>query len=163
LLHPARSLIPKGTQAIMKAIGILVFALASLSACSSDDSKGSDENTGTSCSAPAQCYPGLDAGVLKGEVQCLTRVTGGYCTHLCTADSDCCAVTGECKSGFKQVCAPFESTGLKMCFLSCEAADVKAGDPAITDDSAYCQKYANAAFGCRSTGGGSENRKVCVP
>jgi hypothetical protein len=31
------------------------------------------------------------------------------------------------------------------------------------ESTSYCQHYADAAFGCRSTGGGSENRKVCVP
>ena len=27
----------------------------------------------------------------------------------------------------------------------------------------YCHAFANAAFGCRSTGGGKNNRKVCLP
>src|SRR5215470_16072534 len=90
----------------------------------SADGRG-PENTGQGCAAPTDCYPGLEAGALKGEVQCLDRVTGGYCTHVCETDADCCAVPGECKSGFKQVCSPFESTGLKMCFLSCEDSDVK--------------------------------------
>jgi hypothetical protein len=42
---------------------------------------------------------------------------------------------------------------MMMCFLSCE--DV--GD----DDNGYCHEHASAAFNCRSTGGGSANRKVC--
>lgn len=95
------------------------------------------------------------------EPVCLDRVTNGYCTHLCTQDSDCCAVSGECKTGHPQVCGPFESTGKKYCFLSCEE-DIIA-DAKSTDASAYCASYANAAFGCRSTGGGSQNRKVCMP
>lgn len=41
---------------------------------------------------------------------------------------------------------------------SCEAADI--GDH---DESTFCQEEAHPAFGCRSTGGGSANRKVCVP
>jgi hypothetical protein len=68
----------------------------------------------------------------------------------------------------KQVCAPFESTGQKMCFLSCEADDVRAADAGAHDagvsaDTAYCTTYASAAFSCRSTGGGRENRKICAP
>jgi len=59
------------------------------------------------------------------------------------------------------VCAPFESTGLLECFLSCEDAAVTASG--LADSNAFCQSYANAAFICRSTGGGSKNRKVCVP
>jgi len=95
-------------------------------------------------------------------VQCLDRVPNGYCTHLCATDADCCAVPGECRTGIKQVCAPFESTGLMMCFLSCETADV-AADAGTTDPTVFCQRFANAAFGCRSTGGGAKNRKVCLP
>ncbi|MBL8613389.1 MAG: hypothetical protein JNL38_38980 [Myxococcales bacterium] len=126
------------------------------------------EQVGQSCKVASECYPGLEAGALRGAAQCLSRVSGGYCTHLCTTDADCCAVPGECVTGFKQVCAPFESTGQMMCFLSCEkedlhaAPDAGAGAP-VLDDSAYCQTYVASDFGCRSTGGGKKNRKVCVP
>lgn len=146
---------------------LVVFAAVSalIAACSDNNSNAPPvENAGSSCTAAAQCYPNLDAGALKGAVQCLTKVTGGYCTHLCTTDSDCCAVPGECSHNFRQVCAPFESTGQMMCFLSCEAADITAEDPAYSsNDTGFCQAYANAAFGCRSTGGGAKNRKVCLP
>jgi hypothetical protein len=126
------------------------------------------ENTGQSCTAPADCYPGLDAGSIKGEIQCLDRVTGGYCTHLCEKDEDCCAATGECKSGFRQVCAPFESTGKKMCFLSCSPTDIRASDAGAPDggtlsDNAYCTTFANDEFQCRNGGGGRENERICVP
>jgi hypothetical protein len=47
---------------------------------------------------------------------------------------------------------------VKRCFLSCEPTEV--GD---LDESEYCRVNAHSSFGCRSTGGGSENRKVCVP
>src|SRR5262249_3686677 len=108
--------------------------------------------------------PGLqEAGTLRGAVQCLDRVTNGYCTHLCQSDSDCCAVPGECRTGFRQVCAPFESTGQMMCFLSCEDADIASSDAGTSASTLYCHNFANAAFGCRSTGGGKANRKVCVP
>jgi hypothetical protein len=126
------------------------------------------ELVGQACKAPTDCYQQLEGAAVKGEVQCLTRVTNGYCTHLCTSDADCCAVPGECKTGFKQVCAPFESTGLNMCFLSCEdgdlhaAPDAGAGAP-VLDSTVYCQTYASTELICRSTGGGRNNRKVCVP
>lgn len=131
----------------------LVVSAAAVQACGGDD-----EHAGQSCEAPADCYPEIDPADLKGDVQCLDKVTGGYCTHLCETDADCCAVDGECLTGHPQVCAPFESTGLKMCFLSCETQVI--GD---LEETAYCEKFASDAFGCRSTGGGSENRKVCVP
>lgn len=145
---------------------VLASALGLWVGCSSDDpAPVVAENTGSSCTSPSQCYPGVaDAGALKGTVLCLDRVPGGYCTHECTTDADCCAVEGECRTGFKQVCAPFESTGKMMCFLSCEGADVTAApDAGTTDTTEYCHRYANQAFGCRSTGGGAKNRKVCVP
>jgi hypothetical protein len=75
-------------------------------------------------------------------------------------DADCCAIPGECKTPHPQVCSPFESAGQKYCFLSCENAVVSQSG---YDESVYCSTYAHSAFGCRSSGGGSENRKVCVP
>jgi hypothetical protein len=119
---------------------------------------------GQSCTAASQCYLGLDAAALHGEVTCLTQLQGGYCTHACTSDADCCAVPGECLSGFKEVCASFESTAQMYCFLSCDAADISAApDAGTTDPTAYCQRWADSSFTCRSTGGGSNNRKFCGP
>jgi hypothetical protein len=46
-----------------------------------------------------------------------------------------------------------------MCFLSCEADDI----PDDRDEQQYCQDEASRDFICRSSGGGSQNRKVCVP
>lgn len=130
------------------------FAIAI--ACHHDDDY---EHVGQPCESPADCYPSIeDHSVLLGEVECLDGVEGGYCTHLCEVDDDCCAVEGECVSGFPQVCAPFENQPDKRCFLSCEDGDL--GDLGPDE---YCQTYAHPSFGCRSTGGGSENRKVCVP
>lgn len=132
-----------------------------------------DEHAGQSCAAPAECYPQLDGGALEGDVVCLDRVPNGYCTHECETDADCCAVPGECKTGIKQVCAPFESTNQKLCFLSCETEDITAGAAAYGgvdagydgggDEDAYCKYFATASASCRSTGGGNENRKVCIP
>ncbi len=133
--------------------GPLVFIVAA--GCDPDGG----ENTGRACVVVDDCFPGIDPANLSGDVHCLDRVEDGYCTHLCETDADCCAVEGECLTPNPQVCAPFESTGLRMCFLSCEPGDVDDWD----DDNAYCQEYGHPDFNCRSTGGGSENRKVCVP
>ena len=86
---------------------------------------------------------------------------------------------GECKTDFTQVCAPLESTGTKQCFLSCEddvvaraAADGgleppdagDGGDAGVVDQATlFCQRYGAAGLTCRSTGGGRENRKACLP
>lgn len=127
--------------------------------CGSDDA--APTQTGRPCSAVEQCYPGLDQTQLSGAAECLDRVSSGYCTHHCVADSDCCKLSGECPSGHAEVCAPFESTGEMYCFLSCEDEDLeKAG---VVNGDVMCHTFAGADFGCRSTGGGSDNRKVCVP
>ena len=139
--------------------GVWAFSIGLLIACGGDDSVV--EQTSQSCELAADCYPKIDPEALRGEPVCLDRVPDGYCTHLCERDADCCAISGECSTGHPQVCAPFESTGKKHCFLSCEPDVVR--DAKLADDGAYCSTYASASFGCRSTGGGSENRKVCMP
>lgn len=116
------------------------------------------ENAGQPCESPADCYTDVDPAELSGAIECLDRVEGGYCTHLCEVDEDCCAVPGECVGDYPQVCAPFENSTEKRCFLSC-GADV-IGD---LDENEYCREYAFSDFSCRSTGGGSENRKICSP
>ncbi|MEW6431876.1 MAG: hypothetical protein AB1730_10240 [Myxococcota bacterium] len=119
---------------------------------------------GTTCTSADQCFAGVDAGALSGPPVCLDKAPSGYCTHECAADADCCAVAGECAQGFKQVCAPFESTGRRYCFLSCEDADIAAApNLGVIDSGAYCSKFAAQSFTCRSTGGGPANRKVCFP
>ena len=147
------------------AAAVVSIVVVACSSSSSPTNSSSPDQAGQACTSAAQCYPGLqEAGTLKGAVQCLDRVPGGYCTHLCASDADCCAVPGECLSGFREVCAPFESTGQMYCFLSCESADIQAAPNGGTvDPTTYCQKFANAAFGCRSTGGGKNNRQVCTP
>jgi hypothetical protein len=123
--------------------------------------EGSPDQVGSVCMSPDDCYPEIDHAMLQGEVLCLDRVRAGYCTHECGADADCCAVDGECMSEFPEVCSPFESTGQMMCFLSCEAEHVDAsGAP---DEQSYCHDQVSYDFMCRSSGGGSNNRKVCVP
>ncbi len=130
-------------------------------ACGSSNGTAVSTNTGQSCGVAADCYPGVDAASVQGDIECLTAVPNGYCTHLCAADTDCCAAPGECPQALAEVCAPFESTGQMQCFLTCEDSAVAAAQ--FTDSNAFCQRYANAAFICRSTGGGAKNRKVCVP
>jgi hypothetical protein len=145
---------------------LLLVGLLTVGGCGDDDDDGDDgkngspDNTGQTCNAPADCYKDVPAGTLEGAVECLDRVPEGYCTHLCTDDDNCCAVEGECKTDLKQVCSPFQSLTGKRCFLSCADADVV---PAGTNPSEYCQKQVSTSFHCESSGGGSENRKVCLP
>lgn len=138
----------------LPALALLVLPLAATAAACGGDG----ENAGQACDEPADCYPDIDHADLSGDVVCLDRVPDGYCTHLCGDDQDCCAVEGECETGIPQVCAPFENTTITRCFLSCEA-DVIGEE----EENAYCQDHAHPDFICRSTGGGAENRKVCVP
>lgn len=149
------------------------------------------EQAGQACTSAAQCYPdkaAQDAGEagaqldIKGTIYCETKIPNGYCTHECTADTDCCAVPGECRTAIKQVCSPFTNTdNPKYCFLSCEDEDINAainanvdaggwdGGAAILDGAptdlanGYCYHYASIYATCRSSGGGSQNRKVCIP
>ena len=143
----------------------LFFTLASLAVWASceDDERFVDpgpayldDRTGESCVGPDECYADLVASELAGEVQCLDRVDGGYCTHLCEDDDDCCAVEGECEPGDVHVCGPFEDTNMRMCFISCEERDIDG------DAGAHCRSF-HPDFICRSTGGGAANRRVCVP
>jgi hypothetical protein len=147
-----------------------VFAFSSTAmslalACSGSSSSVNvpPAHTGLSCSSASQCYAGIDAGSLSGQVTCLTQLSNGYCTHTCKTDADCCAVAGEC-SGLQEVCAPFESTGHSYCFLSCSTSALAAApDAGTTSAMAYCQEWANPTFTCRSTGGGSANAQFCGP
>ena len=139
------------------------------------------EPAGQTCTAPVQCYGGVDGGAdggaILGVVTCLTKIPSGYCTHTCAADTECCAAPGECRTAVKQVCSPFENQAEKYCFLSCEDADIQraiaanadAGyyDGGVVDAGTvadeYCRSFAGASTTCRSSGGGASNRKVCIP
>src|SRR5262245_5388109 len=134
---------------------VLIVVLAG---CGSDQ-----EQAGTSCMMASQCYPDVqNQSGIHGSVTCLTQYSGGYCTHTCSADMDCCAVLGECRTGFKQVCSPFENQPTMYCFLSCEAADIAASPNAgVTDPNEYCRRFAGSSLTCRSTGGGGANRHFC--
>jgi hypothetical protein len=149
---------------LLRVLALSIFATGALPfvACGTGGTGsgvgGNGTEAGGKCTTPAGCYMGLNSMQLHGTVACLTQVPNGYCTHTCTQDSDCCAIAGECPNGKPQVCASFESTGQKYCFLSCDAPVVGTTSP-----DTYCASFANSAFGCRSTGGGNQNRQVCLP
>jgi len=155
----------------------LSVALLTVAACGDDDTGGPGggagtgnggsagrppEQTGAYCEVDDDCFPDVAEDALQGDALCLTAVRDGYCTHTCTTDDDCCAATGECKTDLPQVCSPFQSEDGMMCFLSCEDEDVDRVDD-VEDEQAFCQRYASSDFICRSSGGGSNNRKICVP
>ncbi|MCU0665416.1 MAG: hypothetical protein MUC50_24210 [Myxococcota bacterium] len=133
---------------------VACFCTAFTASACDDDNEGI-EQTGASCEVAEDCYPGVDTEALPSPPMCMDRVENGYCTHHCASDDDCCSVPGECEDDLPQVCAPFESTGEYYCFLSCEAV--------VSDQDEFCAQNAHPEFHCRSTGGGSDNRKVCVP
>src|SRR6266516_5226655 len=117
---------------------LLPFSIAVYAACGSDNPPPQTESTSQPCTVPADCYPGLEAGAFQGGGPvCITKVPGGYCTHIFSADRDCCAVPGECKNHYPQVCAPFENmTSMMYCFLSCEDADW--ADAGVAGADAFC-------------------------
>jgi hypothetical protein len=159
-----RSVRRRTNMAIALCAGLaLLLPFAACSGGNGSAGSGTPQQTGQSCSQASQCFPGLEAGVLRGEATCLTQLQGGYCTHTCQTDADCCAVPGECANGIKEVCASFESTARMYCFLSCAPSDVLPASDGGVDPSAFCQQWANPTFTCRSTGGGSANRKFCGP
>ena len=91
---------------------------------------GLSDTTGEQCTTADDCFADvMQRDDIAGEFICLDRVEGGYCTHECVMDEDCCAVEGECPEQTEHVCGPFESTGIMMCFISCEDADVGGEDP----------------------------------
>ena len=148
----------KNTMLIGAILGGAFLAATLSGGCHDEDNDGNLDTVGQPCEVAEDCYPGVEHEDLLGEVICLGEVEGGYCTHLCETDEDCCAVEGECdeENDLVYLCAPFESTGQKFCFISCE-------DTAEMESNEYCQHWAHLNFICRSTGGGSENRRVCVP
>jgi hypothetical protein len=160
---------------VLRSISALVMASALFAvACGGDDDDDGGgggntpaprpEDTGAACTTADECYPTVAEGALQGDAQCLEEVRDGYCTHSCEADEDCCAAEGECDNDLAQVCSPFTSTSGMKCFLSCEDEDVAAHpDVVYEDENEYCQREASRDFICRSSGGGDENRKICVP
>jgi hypothetical protein len=150
---------------------VFISSLLGLSSCGDEEGGSGDDNnndpdrpdeTGAACMVADDCYPDVAEGELQGDAVCIDRVRGGYCTHTCETDDDCCAAEGECGSDLLEVCSPFESMEGMHCFVSCEAEDVEAATD-VTDEQDFCQKKASSDFICRSSGGGNMNRKICVP
>jgi hypothetical protein len=145
---------------LSRALPVAVALVLAASSCSGGG--GAAQPTGHSCTKASDCYSGLDAGALSGQVVCL-GLQGGYCSHTCTMESDCCAISGECPGGIKQVCAPLQASAQTYCFVSCEAADITPSGDGGSDPNAFCKTAASSTFTCRSTGGGVNNRKFCGP
>ena len=72
----------------------------------------------------------------------------GFCTWACTTNADC-NPPDDYHWDFQ--CAPFESSEGSHCFPACGGGE-DPGEPECPPD-----------YECRSTGGGSENEKICYP
>ncbi len=113
-------------------------------ACGSPPSK-SDSSVALyrSCEAPSDCVDQPEGA----EAACLDKGGLGFCTWECTTDEDC---AGETDPDWPMVCASFESNAGSFCFPACQEEET---------ETASCP----GALSCRSTGGGSDNRRVCFP
>lgn len=80
---------------------------------------------------------------------CLEKSGGGFCSWECATDTDC---EGDVEEDYTYVCASFESTDGLYCFPSCNE-DEADSSPSVCPE----------GFGCRSTGGGNDNRRICFP
>lgn len=118
---------------------------------------GPDPEIGRGCAVAEDCYPGVDRGALP-VIDCVEKFPGGFCTHNCETDEDCCAVAGECADGLVYVCSPYEDDKTRRCFLGCGAEEIGGGD-----GTAYCSQQISPEYVCSSSGGGPENREVCRP
>ena len=102
-------------------------------------------NVYLACEAPSDCDVPEDA-----DAVCLDKSGEGFCSIECEADDECDYAEEGDGAGFDFVCASFESEDGLFCFPACDE-DAEDGDD--------CP----AGMGCRSTGGGSDNRKICFP
>jgi hypothetical protein len=159
--------VQKTLQTVALASGLGTFVFVGCGGEDSVDGRPTDGVTGAACETAEDCYPNVTPEDLSGDAVCSERVQGGYCTHECESDDDCCGAEGECLAGVHQVCSPFESSEAMTCFLSCEEEDLDAAaddwEVPPEDESDYCQRGAGESFICRSSGGGTDNRKICVP
>jgi hypothetical protein len=92
------------------------------------------------CTDADQCADVVPEGA---TAECVDGDAGGFCAWTCATDADCADDTDD---DWDFVCAPFESADGNWCFPAC------GEDDACPD-----------GYSCRSTGGGSENEKVCYP
>ena len=99
----------------------------------------------------ASCDEAADCGEIapdSAEPECVPKENWGFCTWSCTEDSHCSEDGDE---DYDFVCASFEEQTGKFCFPSCREEG--------TEEEEVCPD----GYECRSTGGGSENRRVCFP
>jgi hypothetical protein len=97
------------------------------------------------CDEPEQCS---DLVPEDATAECVDKEGGGFCTWSCTEDAGC---DGDQDDDWDFVCSPFESNPGMYCFPACN----EDGE----DDLDECPP----GYGCRSTGGGADNRKICFP
>lgn len=83
------------------------------------------------------------------SAECLDKGGEGFCTWSCTSDADCALDDGD---PWTMVCASFESSEGTWCFPACQ------NDDAVDED-----EICPGNLGCRSTGGGTDNQRVCFP
>lgn len=88
------------------------------------------------CDEPEDCVAPDGA-----TAACLDGSGFGFCTWSCADDTDCAA------DEVARACASFESEEGQHCFPTC------VGDGDVCPD----------GLSCRSTGGGSDNERVCFP
>ena len=103
---------------------------------------GPEETAYNACQEPEDCEVPEGA-----EAVCIEKNSEGFCSWSCMVDDDCAEDTDE---DFDYVCASFESETALYCFPSCQEVD-SGGEE--------CPP----GYGCRSTGGGNDNRKICFP
>jgi len=145
----------RGASPILPGLSTMLAAAFLGFACGGPHPAGAP--TGALCVVAEDCFPEIDHALL-GTVFCEDKFEDGYCTHTCESDEDCCAIEGECAPGILHVCTPLADDKTKRCWVSCEADVLGEADPA-----AYCFMHAGSGAGCRSSGGGSENRDICAP
>ncbi|MEZ4235296.1 MAG: hypothetical protein R3F59_03885 [Myxococcota bacterium] len=101
----------------------------------------------------APCEAADDCPAPEGvQAECLDKSGAGFCTWSCTVDADCAFD----EDAWARVCAPFEDEGGTHCFPACNEGDATTG---ADGTGAVCPD----GYGCRSTGGGADNQRVCFP
>ncbi len=96
------------------------------------------------CEAAAQCESLVPE---SATAQCVEKEQGGFCTWSCQSALDC---AGDADDEWEFTCAPFESSPGLYCFPHCNQE--------VSDNLACPEGY-----GCRSTGGGADNERICFP
>jgi hypothetical protein len=128
---------------------MLIVSLVAWSGC------GGGDPTYAPCDTPDDCAVPEEA-----EAECLDKAGEGFCTWSCSSDADC-AFDDDPDPDWTRVCASFESEPGSHCFPSCREGD--EGDESDESDESDGDGSCPEGFSCRSTGGGSDNRKVCFP